>query len=240
MSDDRGGGSLTALPIAETKGGDISSYIPTNLISITDGQIFLDGDLFNSGQRPAIDVGNSVSRVGGDAQIKAMKKVAGTLRLSLAQYRELQSFAQFGSDLDKATQDTLARGDRTMNMLRQSELEPVPVEEQTAVIFAVTNGYVDFVDPENVTDYEQQVREYLRNSHEEILDSIREEQELSDENREKLEDALKKFNENYEPEDTGMIDVQIGAEDEDESEDEELENEDSENEDSENGSGERG
>ena len=235
MSDDRGGGSLTALPIAETKGGDISSYIPTNLISITDGQIFLDGDLFNSGQRPAIDVGNSVSRVGGDAQIKAMKKVAGTLRLSLAQYRELQSFAQFGSDLDKATQDTLARGDRTMNMLRQSELEPVPVEEQTAVIFAVTNGYVDFVDPENVTDYEQQVREYLRNSHEEILDSIREEQELSDENREKLEDALKKFNENYEPEDTGMIDVQIGAEDEDESEDEELENEDSEN-----GSGERG
>ncbi|HVF00953.1 MAG TPA: F0F1 ATP synthase subunit alpha [Rubrobacteraceae bacterium] len=235
MSDDRGGGSLTALPIAETKGGDISSYIPTNLISITDGQIFLDGDLFNSGQRPAIDVGNSVSRVGGDAQIKAMKKVAGTLRLSLAQYRELQSFAQFGSDLDKATQDTLARGDRTMNMLRQSELEPVPVEEQTAVIFAVTNGYVDFVDPENVTDYEQQVREYLRNSHEEILDSIREEQELSDENREKLEDALKKFNENYEPEDTGTIDVQIGAEDEDESE-----NEDSENEDSENGSGERG
>jgi F-type H+/Na+-transporting ATPase subunit alpha len=235
MSDDRGGGSLTALPIAETKGGDISSYIPTNLISITDGQIFLDGDLFNSGQRPAIDVGNSVSRVGGDAQIKAMKKVAGTLRLSLAQYRELQSFAQFGSDLDKATQDTLARGDRTMNMLRQSELEPVPVEEQTAVIFAVTNGYVDFVDPENVTDYEQQVREYLRNSHEEILDSIREEQELSDENREKLEDALKKFNENYEPEDTGMIDMQLGAEDEDESEDEELENEDSEN-----GSGERG
>ena len=240
MSDDRGGGSLTALPIAETKGGDISSYIPTNLISITDGQIFLDGDLFNSGQRPAIDVGNSVSRVGGDAQIKAMKKVAGTLRLSLAQYRELQSFAQFGSDLDKATQDTLARGDRTMNMLRQSELEPVPVEEQTAVIFAVTNGYVDFVDPENVTDYEQQVRDYLRNSHEEILDSIREEQELSDENREKLEDALKKFNENYEPEDTGMIDMQLGAEDEDESEDEELENEDSENEDSENGSGERG
>ncbi len=233
MSDDRGGGSLTALPIAETKGGDISSYIPTNLISITDGQIFLDGDLFNSGQRPAIDVGNSVSRVGGDAQIKAMKKVAGTLRLSLAQYRELQSFAQFGSDLDKATQDTLARGDRTMNMLRQSELEPVPVEEQTAVIFAVTNGYVDFVDPENVTDYEQQVRDYLRNSHEEILNSIREEQELSDENREKLEDALKKFNENYEPEDTGMIDMQIGAEDE-------SEDEDSENEGSENGSGERG
>ena len=233
MSDDRGGGSLTALPIAETKGGDISSYIPTNLISITDGQIFLDGDLFNSGQRPAIDVGNSVSRVGGDAQIKAMKKVAGTLRLSLAQYRELQSFAQFGSDLDKATQDTLARGDRTMNMLRQSELEPVPVEEQTAVIFAVTNGYVDFVDPENVTDYEQQVRDYLRNSHEEILNCIREEQELSDENREKLEDALKKFNENYEPEDTGMIDMQIGAEDE-------SEDEDSENEGSENGSGERG
>ena len=230
MADDRGGGSLTALPIAETKGGDISSYIPTNLISITDGQIFLDGDLFNAGQRPAIDVGNSVSRVGGDAQIKAMKKVAGTLRLSLAQYHELQSFAQFGSDLDKATQDTLARGERTMNMLRQNELEPVPVEEQTAVIFAVTNGYVDFVDPENVTDYEQQVRDYLRNSHEEILDSIREEQELSDENREKLEDALKKFNENYEPEDTGQIDMNIGAEDEDESEDE----------DSENGSGERG
>ncbi|MDQ3834147.1 MAG: F0F1 ATP synthase subunit alpha, partial [Actinomycetota bacterium] len=145
MHDEQGGGSLTALPIGETKGGDISAYIPTNLISITDGQIFLDSDMFNSGQRPPIDVGNSVSRVGGDAQIEAMEDVTGTLRLDLAQYFELQSFAQFGSDLDEATQQTLARGERTMNMLQQGEHQPMPVEEQVAVIFAVTEGLVDGV-----------------------------------------------------------------------------------------------
>ena len=233
MSDDHGGGSLTALPIAETKGGDLASYIPTNLISITDGQIFLDGDMFNSGQRPAVDVGNSVSRVGGDAQIKAMKKATGSLRLDLAQYRELQSFAQFSSDLDQATQDTLARGARTMNMLRQKELQPIPVEEQVAVIHAVTNGFVDDIEADNVPDYERQIREYLKDSHEELLGSIREEQELSDENQEKLEDAIKKFNESYEPADTGIINIQ--DEDEDDEEDDSSENGSSEN-----GSEERG
>src|SRR3954462_10601802 len=143
LSDDAGGGSLTALPVIETKAGDISAYIPTNVISITDGQIFLDSDLFNSGQRPAIDTGNSVSRVGSSAQIKAMKDVAGTLRLDLNQYRELESFAQFGSDLDKATQQTLSRGERLTAILKQGELDPMPVEEQVVVLYAASNGYLD-------------------------------------------------------------------------------------------------
>ena len=211
LSDDLGGGSLTALPIGETKGGDISAYIPTNVISITDGQIFLDADMFNSGQRPAIDVGNSVSRVGGDAQIKAMKDVSGTLRLDLAQYFELQSFAQFGSDLDESTQRTLARGERTMNMLQQKEHDVVPVEEQVVVIYAVTNGLVDEIEPDNITDWEGQFREHVRNSHEGLLNSIRESQELSDEDEENLKNAIQKFNENYEPEETSI--VQIGEED---------------------------
>jgi F-type H+/Na+-transporting ATPase subunit alpha len=221
LSDDLGGGSLTALPIGETKGGDISAYIPTNLISITDGQIFLDGDMFNSGQRPAIDVGNSVSRVGGDAQIKAMKDVTGTLRLDLAQYFELQSFAQFGSDLDEATQKTLARGERTMNMLQQREHDVVPVEEQVVVIYAVTNGMVDEIEPDNIPDWESQFREHMRNSHEDLLDSIRESQELSDEDEESLKEIIQNFNENYEPQDTSI--VQIGAEGDDEDEDEDGE-----------------
>ncbi len=219
LSDDLGGGSLTALPLGETKGGDISGYIPTNLISITDGQIFLDADMFNAGQRPAIDVGNSVSRVGGDAQIKAMKDVSGTLRLDLAQYRELQSFAQFGSDLDQSTQETLARGERTMNMLQQKEHEPVPVEEQVAVIYAVTNGLVDEIEPDSIPDWEAQFREYIKNSHEELLTSIRESQELSDEDEEKLKEAISNFNENYEPEDTSI--VQIGEDDEEDGSEEE-------------------
>jgi F-type H+-transporting ATPase subunit alpha len=217
LSDELGGGSLTALPIGETKGGDISGYIPTNLISITDGQIFLDGDMFNSGQRPAIDVGNSVSRVGGDAQIKAMKDVTGTLRLDLAQYFELQSFAQFGSDLDEATQKTLARGERTMNMLQQKEHDVVPVEEQLVAIYAVTNGLVDDIEADNIPDWEGQFREHMRNSHEDLLNSIRESQELSDEDEESLKDAINKFNEGYEPEDTSI--VQIGGEGDEEDED---------------------
>ena len=219
MHDEQGGGSLTALPIGETKGGDISAYIPTNLISITDGQIFLDSDMFNSGQRPPIDVGNSVSRVGGDAQIEAMEDVTGTLRLDLAQYFELQSFAQFGSDLDEATQQTLARGERTMNMLQQGEHQPMPVEEQVAVIFAVTEGLVDGVDPDNIPDWEGQFREYLRNSHEELLNEIRDTQDLSDENEETLREAIEHFNENYEP--AGASTVEIGAAEEDEEEEEE-------------------
>jgi F-type H+-transporting ATPase subunit alpha len=214
LSDEMGGGSLTALPIVETKAGDISAYIPTNVISITDGQIYLDADLFNAGQRPAIDTGNSVSRVGGSAQIKAVRKVAGTLRLDLNQYRELQSFAQFGSDLDRATQQTLARGERLTAILKQDERDPMPVEEQVAVIFAASNGYLDDVEPDSIMDWEDQFRNYMRDSHGEILDSIREEKQLSEGTEQNLRDAIDHFNENYEPEQQSLVDVSVGAEQE--------------------------
>jgi len=217
------------LPIGETKGGDISGYIPTNLISITDGQIFLDGDMFNSGQRPPIDVGNSVSRVGGDAQIEAMEDVTGTLRLDLAQYFELQSFAQFGSDLDKATQQTLNRGERLTAILKQDELDPIPVEEQVVILYAATNGYLDEVDTDAVPDWERQFRDFMRDTHGDLLDSIRTEQELSDENEEKLREAVEHFDSNFEPEQTGLVDISV---DEDESEEEiALEDENGEEED---------
>ncbi len=205
MSDERGGGSLTALPIVETKSGDISAYIPTNVISITDGQIFLDTDLFNANQRPAIDTGNSVSRVGGDAQIRAMKKIAGTLRLDLNQYRELASFAQFGSDLDAATQATLSRGEKLTAILKQDERKPLPVEEQVAVIYAASRGYVDNVDTNDVPDYEDQLLDFLRDSHGEILAAIRDEQEISDETDQSLQSALSRFNENYEPRERNVV-----------------------------------
>jgi len=221
MADEHGGGSLTALPIGETKEGDISSYIPTNLISITDGQIFLDSDMFNSGQRPPIDVGNSVSRVGGDAQIKAMKDVTGTLRLDLAQYFELQSFAQFGSDLDEATQQTLARGERTMNMLQQSEHDVMPAEEQVCLIYAVTNGFLDDIEADNVPDWEGQFREHLKNSHEDLLNNIRETEEFSDEDGETLKEAIENFNESYEPETGGAVEIGVTGEDDEDEEDEE-------------------
>jgi F-type H+-transporting ATPase subunit alpha len=214
LSDEMGGGSLTALPIVETKAGDISAYIPTNVISITDGQIYLDADLFNAGQRPAIDTGNSVSRVGGSAQIKAVRKVAGTLRLDLNQYRELQSFAQFGSDLDRATQQTLARGERLTAILKQDERDPMPVEEQVAVIFAASNGYLDDVEPDSIMDWEDQFRNYMRDSYGEILDSIREEKQLSEGTEQNLRDAIDHFNENYEPEQQSLVDVSVGAEQE--------------------------
>ncbi|MDP8938827.1 MAG: F0F1 ATP synthase subunit alpha [Actinomycetota bacterium] len=223
MSDNYGGGSLTALPLVETKAGDISSYIPTNVISITDGQIFLDTDLFNQNQRPAIDTGNSVSRVGGSAQIKAMKSIAGTMRLELNQFRELQSFAQFGSDLDKATQDTLARGERQLAILKQDEREPLPVEEQVVIIYAVSNGYMDEIETANVPDWEEQFRGYMRDSHDEILESIRSEQKLSDENEESLKEALDNFNRSYEPEDTGVsIEMGVGGDENEEAEEEEA------------------
>ncbi len=223
MSDNYGGGSLTALPLVETKAGDISSYIPTNVISITDGQIFLDTDLFNQNQRPAIDTGNSVSRVGGSAQIKAMKSIAGTMRLELNQFRELQSFAQFGSDLDKATQDTLARGERQLAILKQDEREPLPVEEQVVIIYAVSNGYLDEIETANVPDWEEQFRGYMRDSHDEILESIRSEQKLSDENEESLKEALENFNRSYEPEDTGVsIEMGVGGDENEEAEEEEA------------------
>ena len=214
MSDERGGGSLTALPIIETKSGDISAYIPTNVISITDGQIFLDTDLFNANQRPAIDTGNSVSRVGGDAQIRAMKKIAGTLRLDLNQYRELASFAQFGSDLDAATQATLSRGERLTAILKQNERNPLPVEEQVAVIYAASRGYVDNVDTNDVPDYEQQLLDFLRDSHGEILAAIRDEQQISDETDQSLQSALDRFNENYEPRERSVV-ANVGGESED-------------------------
>ena len=205
LSDEIGGGSLTALPVIETKAGDISAYIPTNVISITDGQIFLDGDLFNSGQRPAIDTGNSVSRVGGSAQIKAMKKIAGTLRLDLNQYRELASFAQFGSDLDRATQQTLNRGERLTAMLKQNERDPMSVEEQIVVIFAAANGYLDDVETDDVPDWERKYRDYMRDSQGEILDAIRNEQQISDETAKSLRGATERFNENYEPESGSLV-----------------------------------
>jgi F-type H+/Na+-transporting ATPase subunit alpha len=220
LSDEAGGGSLTALPLVETKAGDISAYIPTNVISITDGQIYLDADLFNAGQRPAIDTGNSVSRVGGSAQIKAMRKVAGTLRLDLNQYRELQSFAQFGSDLDRATQQTLARGERLTAILRQGERDPMPVEEQVAVIFAATNGYLDHIDPDNIPDWESQFRDYMRDSHGDILEAIREEKDLKDEIEQKLREAIEHFNENYEPEQESLVNVSVGDGEESDEEDE--------------------
>jgi F-type H+/Na+-transporting ATPase subunit alpha len=193
LSDEHGGGSMTALPIIETQAGDVSAYIPTNVISITDGQIFLEPDLFYSGVRPAVNVGISVSRVGGSAQIKAMKKVAGRLRLDLAQYRELEAFAQFGSDLDAATQRQLARGARTVELLKQPQYQPVAVENQVAVIYAVTNGYVDDVPVERMRQWERGFHEELAAKHTDILTGIREGKELTDEIVGKLEAAIEGY-----------------------------------------------
>jgi F-type H+/Na+-transporting ATPase subunit alpha len=193
LSDAHGGGSLTALPIIETQAGDVSAYIPTNVISITDGQIFLEPDLFYSGVRPAVNVGISVSRVGGAAQIKAMKKVAGRLRLDLAQYRELEAFAQFGSDLDAATQRQLARGARTVELLKQPQYQPVRVENQVAVIYAVTNGYVDDLPVERMRQWELGFHETLAAKHADVLTGIREGKELTDEIVEKLSAAITEY-----------------------------------------------
>lgn len=203
LSDEMGAGSLTGLPLIETQAGDISAYIPTNVISITDGQIFLDTDMFNSGQLPAIDVAASVSRVGSSAQTRIMKKVAGTLRLDLAQYQELKSFAQFGSDLDKATQETLARGDRIMALLKQTEYHPLPLEEEVSVLFAVTNGFMDWIEPDQVPYYERDLRDYLKNSYGDLMESIREEKDLTDEINGQLKDAISNFNESWEPPESG-------------------------------------
>jgi len=197
LSDEQGGGSLTALPIIETQGGDVSAYIPTNVISITDGQIFLEPDLFFSGVRPAVNVGISVSRVGGAAQIKAMKKVAGSLRLDLAQFRELEAFAQFGSDLDAATQRQLARGQRTVEILKQPQYQPMPVENQIAVIYAVTNGLIDDVPVTKVREWEVGFHEYLRAQGADILRTIREEKVLSDEVKSGLEAAIGEWNKTF-------------------------------------------
>ncbi len=193
LSDARGGGSLTALPIIETQAGDVSAYIPTNVISITDGQIFLESDLFYSGVRPAINVGISVSRVGGNAQIKGMKQVAGTLRLDLAQYREMAAFAQFGSDLDQATQRQLNRGARLVELLKQGQYEPIPVENQILIIFAGTNGFVDHLPVTALKKYEQELFSFVESKHEDLLADILKKRELDDDLRERISKTLEEF-----------------------------------------------
>jgi F-type H+/Na+-transporting ATPase subunit alpha len=197
LSDEKGGGSLTALPFIETQAGDVSAYIPTNVISITDGQIYLESDLFNSNVRPAINVGLSVSRVGGSAQIKAMRSVAGSLRLDLAQYRELAAFAQFGSDLDKASQAQLNRGRRLVEILKQGQYSPVPVEKQVMIIFAGTNGYLDDLRVEDVRRFEAELYKFLDNSKPDLLNAIREKRELSDDIKKQVTDALKEFKQRF-------------------------------------------
>jgi F-type H+-transporting ATPase subunit alpha len=193
LSDARGGGSLTALPIIETQAGDVSAYIPTNVISITDGQIFLESDLFYSGVRPAINVGISVSRVGGNAQIKAMRQVAGTLRLELAQYREMAAFAQFGSDLDQATQRQLNRGSRLVELLKQGQYEPLPVEKQILIVYAGTNGFVDELPLTVLKKYEQELYSFIESKHPDIYDDILKKRELDSDLRAKLNKALEEF-----------------------------------------------
>jgi F-type H+-transporting ATPase subunit alpha len=197
MSDANGSGSLTALPIIETQAGDVSAYIPTNVISITDGQIFLETDLFYQGVRPAINVGLSVSRVGSAAQTKAMKKVAGSIKLELAQYREMAAFAQFGSDLDASTQKLLARGARLTELLKQAQYAPMPIEEQVASIFAGTQGFVDAVPTADVTRYEAAMLSYLRSDHADVLGKIRDTKALDDETSGKLKDALATFGKQF-------------------------------------------
>jgi F-type H+/Na+-transporting ATPase subunit alpha len=193
LKSDLGGGSLTALPIIETQAGDLSAYIPTNVISITDGQIFLESDLFHQGVRPAINVGNSVSRVGGSAQVRAMRQVAGTLRLDLAQYRELAAFAQFGSDLDKSTQAQLTRGARLVEILKQPQYEPLPVEKQIAIIFAGTNGYLDPIAISDLRAFETELYSFLEARHPEILKNIAEKKQLDDALKASLNETVKQF-----------------------------------------------
>jgi F-type H+-transporting ATPase subunit alpha len=197
LNDAKGGGSLTALPIIETQAGDVSAYIPTNVISITDGQIYLESNLFYSGIRPAINAGLSVSRVGGNAQIKAMKKIAGSLRLELAQYRELAAFAQFGSDLDKATQRQIERGSRLMEILKQPQYIPLPVEKQILVIFAATQGYVDALPVKKISHYEKELYEFFETKYRTLLDEIRDKKEITKDLDGKLRKALDEFKVKY-------------------------------------------
>ena len=197
LSKEKGGGSLTALPFIETQAGDVSAYIPTNVISITDGQIFLEADLFNSNQRPAINVGISVSRVGGSAQIKAMRSIAGTLRLDLAQYRELAAFSQFGSDLDKASQAQLNRGRRLVEILKQGQYQPLPVEKQVLIIFAGTNAYLDDLPVEQIRSFEEGLYKFVENAHPGLLPKIREKKVLDDEVKGLVHAALKEFKQRF-------------------------------------------
>src|SRR6187397_700306 len=197
LKKELGGGSLTALPIIETQAGDLSAYIPTNVISITDGQIFLESDLFNQGVRPAINVGNSVSRVGGSAQIKAMRQVAGTLRLDLAQYRELAAFAQFGSDLDKATLNQLNRGRRLVEVLKQPQYQPLTAEKQVAIIYAATNGYLDPIPVEQVRNYENELFRYLETSKSDLMAALTEKKAIDDAIKPELNKALEEFGKTF-------------------------------------------
>jgi len=197
LNDAHGGGSLTALPIIETQAGDISAYIPTNVISITDGQIYLESDLFYAGFRPAVNVGLSVSRVGGNAQIKAMKQVAGSLRLDLAQYREMAAFAQFGTELDKATLQMLRRGERLMEILKQPQYQPMPVEKQILIIYAGTNGWLDEYPVEVLQRYEQELFRFVENRYPELLKQIKEKKEITDELEEKINKILDEFKEEF-------------------------------------------
>jgi len=199
LSDDLGGGSLTGLPIIETKGNDISAYIPTNVISITDGQIYLEPDLFNAGVRPAVNVGTSVSRVGGSAQIKAMRQVAGTLRIDLAQFRALEAFALFASDLDKASRDQLDRGARMVELLKQGQYDPVPIERQVIAIWSGTKGYLDDVQVDDVGRFEAEFLEHIDANHPETRDHIRNEGTLPEEIEQKLTDAIKEFRRRFRP-----------------------------------------
>jgi F-type H+/Na+-transporting ATPase subunit alpha len=197
LRKDLGGGSLTALPIIETQAGDLSAYIPTNVISITDGQIFLESDLFHQGVRPAINVGNSVSRVGGSAQVKAMRQVAGSLRLDLAQYRELAAFAQFGSDLDKATLSQLNRGRRLVEVLKQPQYQPLPVEKQVVIIYAATNGFLDSVDVERVFAYETELFAFLDSRRGELLSTLAEKKQIDDQLKADLNQTLTEFGQTF-------------------------------------------
>src|SRR3954447_25037075 len=197
LNDDNGGGALTALPMIETQAGDISAYIPTNVISITDGQLFLETDLFNAGQRPALNVGTSVSRVGSAAQTKAMRKVAGPLKLDLAQYRELAAFAQFASDLDKATRDQLTRGEKISEVLKQPQYEPLPVEKQIAILWVVTSGYLDDVPTARIRDFEQRFYRFLESDHPDVLKTLGAKPELNDEIVGALRTATEAFKQQF-------------------------------------------
>jgi F-type H+-transporting ATPase subunit alpha len=204
LSEENGGGSLTALPVIETQAGDIAAYIPTNVISITDGQIFLNSELFYSGVRPAVNVGTSVSRVGTSAQTKAMKKVAGRLRLDLAQYRELEAFAQFGSELDRATQQTLTRGEKMVATLNQAQYDPWPMEEQVVAIHAGNEGYLDDIPTAQVSRFQDELREHFR-AEESVYKAIRDSGELSDETAEKLNGEIEKFKNSFNVEEESLV-----------------------------------
>ncbi|QOS58913.1 F0F1 ATP synthase subunit alpha [Thermobifida fusca] len=218
LSDEMGSGSLTGLPIIETKANDVSAYIPTNVISITDGQVFLESDLFNQGQRPAINVGISVSRVGGAAQTKAMKKVVGSLRVGLAQYRDLEAFAAFGSDLDAASKAQLERGARLMELLKQGQYSPFPMEEEVVSIWAGTTGHLDDVPVEDIRRFESEFLAYLRREHSKILDVIRETEDFGDDTAEALTDAIKEFKKTFQTSDGTILGTEAPAEALDESE----------------------